>query len=151
MTETTIEAGAPSDSRRSRAMRLAVAAYFGQLRTDWRVSVPSLVLPGLGSILTVYRPPLVVSKVITTFVGEQTDDLTVADFLPYVLLFAGAWFAGEVLWRIGIHFLNRTDSRGVERLYLTGMDDLLAKDLAFFHDNFAGSLTNKVIVYAKSY
>ncbi|HUP85586.1 MAG TPA: ABC transporter ATP-binding protein [Acidimicrobiales bacterium] len=138
-------------ARRSESMRLAVRAYFSQLRIDWRVSIPSLLLPGLGSILTVYLPPLVVSRVITTFAGQRTSDLAVDDFVPYVVLFVAAWLAGEVLWRIGIHFLNRTDSRGVERLYLTGMDELLAKDLAFFHDNFAGSLTKKVIGYAKSY
>ena len=152
MTATT-EAGAPAadPTRRSRAMRLAVGAYFGQLKIDWRVSILAMLLPGLGSILTVYLPPLVVSKVITRLAGEGTADLSVDDFLPAVAMFAAAWLAGEVLWRFGIHFLNRTDSRGVERLYLTGMDELLAKDLAFFHDNFAGSLTKKVIGYAKSY
>ena len=148
MTETT-DVAAPADGRRSRAMRLAVASYFGQLRTDWRVSAPALLLPGLGSILTVYLPPLVVSAVITRLV--KSDGLELGDVLPAVLLFAAAWLSGEVLWRFGIHFLNRADSRGVERLYLTGMDELLAKDLAFFHDNFAGSLTKKVIGYAKSY
>ena len=149
MTATT-DAGAPVDTtRRSRAMRLAVGAYFGQLRLDWRVSLPALLLPGLGSILTVYLPPLVVSDVITRLV--RAEGLSLDDALPAIALFAIAWLSGEVLWRFGINFLNRTDSRGVERLYLTGMDELLAKDLAFFHDNFAGSLTKKVIGYAKSY
>ena len=151
MTATT-ELDAPADTtRRSRAMRRAIGAYFGQLRTDWRVSVPALVLPGLGSILTVYLPPLVVADVITRLVDSELDELSVGDFLPSIALFAVAWLSGEVLWRIGIHFLNRADSRGIERLYLGGMDELLAKDLSFFHDNFAGSLTKKVIGYAKSY
>jgi ATP-binding cassette subfamily B protein len=132
-------------------MRGAVRAYFGQLRIDWRVSVPALLLPGLGSVLTVYLPPLIVAKVLVSFAGRDVARLTVGDFTRPVLLFAAAWLAGEVLWRFGIHYLNRTDAYGVERLYLTGMQSLLAKDLAFFHDNFAGSLTKKVIGYAKSY
>ena len=32
------------------------------------------------------------------------------------------------------------DARGIEHLYVIGMDELFAKDAAFFHDNFAGSL-----------
>src|SRR3954452_2539936 len=92
--------------RRSDAMRRAVRAYFGQLRIDKRVSYPALVLPGLGSILTVYLPPLVVAKVLVTFAGRGTiAELGVADFLPYIGLFALAWLSGEVLWRFGIHFL----------------------------------------------
>ncbi len=138
-------------ARRSAAMRLAVRSYFGQLRIDWRVSVPALLLPGLGTVLTVYLPPLLISRILVAFAGRDGRALEIADFVPYVVLFGAAWLAGEVLWRIGIHFLNRTDSRGVERLYRTGMDSLLAKDLAFFHDNFAGSLTKKVIGQAKSY
>jgi ATP-binding cassette, subfamily B, bacterial len=132
-------------------MRLAVAAYFGQLRLDWRVSIPALLLPGLGSVLTVYLPPLIISRVLVAFAERDLDDLAVGDFTWAIALFGGAWLAGEVLWRFGIHFLNRTDARGVERLYLGGMRSLLGKDLAFFHDNFAGSLTKKVIGYAKSY
>ena len=62
-----------------------------------------------------------------------------------VLLFA------EVLWRIGIHCLNRLDGRGIENLYIIGMDELLAKDAAFFHDNFAGSLTKRVLSFASRF
>ena len=31
------------------------------------------------------------------------------------------------------------------------MDELLAKDLAFFHDNFAGSLTKRALGYARRF
>src|SRR5439155_1617631 len=44
--------------------------------------------------------------------------------------------------------LNRTDGRGIEDLYVLGMDELLAKDAAFFHENFAGSLTKRVHSFA---
>src|SRR5688572_26480848 len=94
----TTELDAPADTtRRSRAMRLAVGAYFGQLRVDWRVAVPALLLPGLGSILTVYLPPLVVADVITRLVDSELDELSIGDFVPSVALFAIAWLSGEVL------------------------------------------------------
>ncbi|HSA53978.1 MAG TPA: ABC transporter ATP-binding protein, partial [Yinghuangia sp.] len=57
----------------------------------------------------------------------------------------------ETLWRIGIHCLIRTEARGIENLYVLGMDELLAKDAVFFHDNFAGSLTKRVLSFASRY
>lgn len=68
--------------------------------------------------------------------------------LPYVIGFAALLLLAEVLWRIGVHCLNRTDGRGIERLCVVGMNELLAKDAAFFHDNFAGSLTKRVLSFA---
>lgn len=132
-------------------MRRARRAYLGQLATDYKVSVPALLLPGIGSVLTMYVPALIVSRVLVTFAERRGESLSLDDFAGYVGLFAGVWLVGEMMWRLAIHFLNRTDARGVERLYLSGMRELLRKDLAFFHDNFAGSLTKKVVGYAKSY
>jgi hypothetical protein len=40
--------------------------------------------------------------------------------------------------------LNRVDALGMEHLYL-GMDELLARDAAFFPDHFAGLLTKRVL------
>jgi ATP-binding cassette subfamily B protein len=71
--------------------------------------------------------------------------------MPYVLGFTGVLLFAEILWRIGIHCLNRLDGFGIENLYVTGMDELLAKDAAFFHDNFAGSLTKRVLSFASRF
>ncbi len=51
----------------------------------------------------------------------------------------------EALWRAGVRCLNHTDGRGIENLYVVGMNELFAKDAAFFRDNFAGSLTKRVL------
>src|ERR1700722_6230510 len=71
--------------------------------------------------------------------------------MPYVVAFAGVLLFAEFLWRIGIHCLNRLDGRGIENLYIIGMNELLAKDAAFFHDNFAGSLTKRVLSFASRF
>ena len=63
----------------------------------------------------------------------------------------GGGLLAEILWRIGIHCLNRLDGRGIENLYVIGLDELLAKDAAFFHDNFAGSLTKRVLSFASRF
>jgi ATP-binding cassette subfamily B protein len=108
-----------------------------------------LLLPGIGSILTFYVPPLIVAKVLVKFSSQSHPDLT--QFIPYLLLFAAVWLAGEVAWRIGLFFMIRSESRGIERLYNQAMVYLFEKDLAFFHNNFAGSLTKKVNGYSRKY
>src|SRR5687767_4595655 len=131
------------------AVSIALRHYMAQLRIErWR-AIPALLLPGLGNILVFYTPPLVIALVVIALGRGEVRG--VRDLLPYVLLFAAAWLTGEGVWRLGIHFLNRVDSYGMQRLYENAMGFLLEKDLAFFHDNFAGSLTKRTIGYARRY
>lgn len=129
--------------------RLALDHYAHQLREDWRDSLPALLLPGVGSILAWFCPPLVIAAALDAF--EDGERLALSQLVPYLLVFAGIWSAGEIVWRFGIHFLNRAATRGASKLYRSAMDALLAKDVAFFHDNFAGSVTKKVTGYGSSY
>src|SRR5205814_9339664 len=73
------------------------------------------------------------------------------ELAPYVLTFAGLWLAGEDLWRTAAFFLARTEIRGLEALYIEAMQELLAKDLSFFHNNYAGSLTKRALGYARRF
>ena len=70
---------------------------------------------------------------------------------PYVLTFAGLWLAGQIVWRIAIALIARVEIRGMEALYIEAMDELLAKDLAFFQNNYAGSLTKRALGYARRF
>ncbi|MFJ5710675.1 ABC transporter ATP-binding protein [Streptomyces sp. NPDC093105] len=130
-------------------VRLALRHYGGELLRLRRVAVPALLLPALGNIGINYLAPLVVAKL----VGRVADGgpTTLDSVLPYALAFAAVLLLGEALWRVGLHCLNRLDARGIEHLYVVGMDELFAKDAAFFHDNFAGSLTKRVISFASRF
>lgn len=132
-------------SARQRAVMLALRFYGGVLRRQWRISLPAMILPALGNTCLFYLTPLMVAALVGRLAEGGESDL--AALLPYVLGFAGLMAAGEALWRVGLHFLNRTNSRGIEWLANTGMDELLAKDAAFFHDNFAGSLTKRILSF----
>ncbi|MEV1201144.1 ABC transporter ATP-binding protein [Microbispora rosea] len=134
--------------RRS-AVLLALRHYCGELRRQWPVAVPALTLPALGNICLFYLAPLAVAGLVGHLSGG--GDGTVGALLPYVLGFGAMLLTGEVLWRVGLHFLNRADARGIERLGVVGMDELLAKDATFFHDNFAGSLTKRVIGFSSRF
>ncbi len=128
---------------------LALRYYGRELARLRRLTVPAMLLPALGNIGISYVAPLVVAKL----VGRIADDtgIAIGSTLPYVLGFAGVLLLAETLWRIGLHCLNRLDAHGIEQLYVIGMDELFAKDAAFFHDNFAGSLTKRVLSFASRF
>src|SRR5688572_25203018 len=126
------------DSRRlNEALRLVLRRYGRQItRRPW-ISVPALVLPGIGDVLIFYAPPLVVARLLGAVARDE--GLTIGMLAPYVLTFTALWFAGEIVWRGAEALIARAEVRGMESLYVEAMEELLAKDLAFFHDNFAGS------------
>ncbi|MEU5595838.1 ABC transporter ATP-binding protein [Streptomyces sp. NPDC020298] len=128
---------------------LALRYYGRELRRLRRLTLPGMLLPALGNTGINYLAPLVVAKL----VGRIADGpgATVGATLPYVLAFAGVLLLAEALWRVGLHCLNRLDALGIEHLYIVGMDELFAKDAAFFHDNFAGSLTKRVLSFASRF
>ncbi|MFB7177328.1 ABC transporter ATP-binding protein [Streptomyces sp. NPDC056257] len=139
---------------------LLALRYYGRelARLKW-LTVPAMLLPALGNIGIDYIAPLVVAKLVARIAeggGKDTGTAAGTGFdigpmLPYVLGFAAVLLLAEGLWRLGLHCLNRLDARGIEQLYVIGMDELFAKDAAFFHDNFAGSLTKRVLSFASRF
>src|SRR3989344_2164305 len=137
-----------NQERNMTAIKMVLRHYFKCMRANWKIILPALLLPGLGSIFVLYVPPLFIAKIL----GQYSSSGIVNDQIwEYVAWLAGAWLFGELLWRIGIYFLIKAEASGVRQLYLKAMDYLLAKDIAFFNNHFAGSLTKKTIGYAKNY
>ena len=135
--------------RLSQALRLVVRRYAAQIRARPAIAIPALLLPAVGDVLTIYAPPLVVARLLGAFARQER--LSPADLAPYVLTFAGLWLAGQIVWRIAIALMIRAEIRGMERLYIEAMEELLAKDLSFFQNNYAGSLTKRALGYARRF
>ncbi|HEX7162884.1 MAG TPA: ABC transporter ATP-binding protein [Trebonia sp.] len=131
---------------RKRAVLLVLRYYGGQMARLRRFAVPGMLLPALGATGINYIAPLVVAALIGRFATRGA--VTVGEAAPYMLGFAGLLLASEVMWRVGLHCMNRLDGHAIEKLYVIGMDELLAKDAAFYHDNFAGSLTKRALSFA---
>ncbi|WP_280356376.1 ABC transporter ATP-binding protein [Nocardia otitidiscaviarum] len=131
---------------RAPAVRLVLRYYFRELARRPRFALPALFAPALGNICQLYIAPLVVAWLIARIAA--TGDASFDTVAPYLLGVAGLLLASELCWRIGIHCLNRADALGIESLYIQAMDRLLAQDAAFFHDNFAGSLTKRSLSFA---
>ncbi|AMW14601.1 ABC transporter ATP-binding protein [Streptomyces qaidamensis] len=108
-----------------------------------------MLLSALGNIGINYVAPLIVAKLVGDIAGNE--DVTAGSTLPYVLAFAGVLLTAEALWRVALHCLTRLEALGIEHLYVIGMDELFAKDATFFHDNFAGSLTKRVLSFASRF
>ncbi|MER5666492.1 ABC transporter ATP-binding protein [Streptomyces mirabilis] len=128
---------------------LALRYYGRELARLRRLTAPAMLLPALGNIGINYIAPLIVAKLVGRIAGDA--GISIGSTLPYVLGFAGVLLLAEMLWRLGLHCLNRLDALGIEQLYVIGMDELFAKDAAFFHDNFAGSLTKRVLSFASRF
>ncbi|MFI5634755.1 ABC transporter ATP-binding protein [Streptomyces sp. NPDC051664] len=138
------------EAPRSKGSVLLALRYYGrELARLPRLTVPAMLLPALGNIGISYIAPLVVAKLVGRIAGDT--GISIGSTLPYVLGFAGVLLFAETLWRIGFHCLNRVAARSIEHLYVIGMDELFAKDAAFFHDNFAGSLTKRVLSFASRF
>jgi ATP-binding cassette subfamily B protein len=135
--------------RFSAALRLVLRRYAAQIRKRPAVAIPALLLPGIGDVIVFYTPPLVVARLLNAFANQE--QLSARELWPYVAAFAGLWLAGEAVWRIAAPFIARAEIRGIEALYLEAMDELSAKDLAFFQNNYAGSLTKRALGYARRF
>ncbi|MFI8263657.1 ABC transporter ATP-binding protein [Streptomyces sp. NPDC085665] len=126
--------------------------YYGRelARLRW-LTAPAMLMPAIGNIGINYIAPLVVAKLVGRIADDSAAGIGLGAALPYVLGFAGVLLLSEGAWRLGLHCLNRVDALGIERLYIVGMEELFAKDAAFFHDNFAGSLTKRVLSFASRF
>jgi ATP-binding cassette subfamily B protein len=136
--------------RNIKAVKLAVKHYWQQMLSDWKLTLPgAFILPAGGSILMTYVPPLIMARLLARLNNGNNIDLSQA--IPYLVLLLITWTAGETIWRLSNHLLIKAEVRGMNSLYGRSMDYLLEKDMSFFHNNFAGSLTKKVIGYGRRY
>jgi ATP-binding cassette subfamily B protein len=136
-------------ARLAGALRIVLRQYGGQLRRRPFLAAGAMLLPAVADVLTHYAPPLVVARLL----GEiaRNEPITTDMLTPYVLTFAALWTSGQVIWRIAIALISRVEIRGMQALYIEAMSELLAKDLAFFQNNYAGSLTKRALGYARRF
>ncbi|HUS30674.1 MAG TPA: ABC transporter ATP-binding protein [Kofleriaceae bacterium] len=116
----------------------------------WRwLSAASLLLPGIGNIFVHYVPPLAIAHLLATLARDKHP--STGELATPVILLAVAWFGGEAIWRFASFLLSRLEYHAMRALYNEAMDELFVKDVGFFHNNFAGSLTKRVLGYARRF
>ncbi|HEX3760637.1 MAG TPA: ABC transporter ATP-binding protein [Kofleriaceae bacterium] len=138
------------EPRRLRAAtRLVIRRYLRRARARPGLATASLVLPGIGNIFVHYVPPLAIAHLLAILAHDSRAG--VGELATPVVLLASAWFGGEAIWRVAGLALSRLECHAISELYVEAMDELFAKHAGFFHDNFAGSLTKRVLGYARRF
>ncbi|MBA3457827.1 MAG: ABC transporter ATP-binding protein, partial [Deltaproteobacteria bacterium] len=136
-------------SRLRAAIRLVVRRYARQVRARPWLATVSLLLPGLGNIFVHYVPPLAIAHLLATLANDS--HASVGELVAPVVVLAAAWLGGEAIWRVGSWLLSRLEYHAISALYVEAMDELFAKDVGFFHNNFSGSLTKRTLGYARRF
>ena len=145
----TIDNPARDRSRLIASLRLVLTRYLAQVRRQPWLATGSILLPAAADILTFYAPPLVIARLLDRFARNEV--LTTAQLTTYVLTFAALWAGGQVCWRVAVALIIRLEVRGLQALYVETMDELLSKDLAFFQNNYAGSLTKRALGFSRRF
>lgn len=133
------------NSKRDDLIHRTAILYFGLMKKYWYYSAPAILASAIGTVLIFYVPPIIVGELI------KTPSATIASSWQYLLWFAGSWMAGEILWRVAIFYNIKLSIVGVKQLYQTAFDDLIRKDIHFFHNRFAGTITKNIMAYGRRF
>lgn len=131
------------------AIRLVLSRYTRQVKASPWLAALSLILPGLGNIFVFYVPPLAIANLLATLARDP--HASTSDLAGPVIFLACAWLGGEAIWRVAGLVISKFEVRGIGALHREAIGDLYQKDAAFFHDNFAGSLTKRALGYARRF
>jgi ATP-binding cassette subfamily B protein len=131
------------------AVRQVLRDYTDQYRAYPGYALMSFLMPAIGTILVFFVPPLIVARLINVFVkqGSISPELV----WPYIAVFGGLWLSGEILWRIGFHFLVKLEAKGFYNLGQLAFRRLSDRDYDFYANNFVGSLTKKAMAFNRSF
>ena len=131
------------------AVRQVLRDYWLRYRAyPWRTTI-AVFVPAVGSILVFFVPPLVVAKLIDIFVSQ--GGISLAATGGYIALLGAFWMLGEIFWRIGLHFLIKIETDGINFLAKLAFRRLVDRDYDFYTNNFVGSLTKKALAFSRSY
>lgn len=127
-------------------VRRTIMAYNKLILESWKQTslIQSSVV--LGTIFIFYIPPLIIAQLIGS---EQTINLS--NGWGYLLIFAISWLAGELLWRFSFFIMAKFEAKAIKKLYDQVLEEIVYKDLAFFSDRFAGSITKNLLAHARRF
>ena len=132
-----------------RAVRQVLRDYGAEYKRHWGYALTSFVLPALGAILVSFVPPLFIARIVNMI--ARGDSVTLSTVGHLIALFALSWLLGEILWRIGIHFLIKLESEGGRHLGKKAFERLARRDYDFYANNFVGSLTKKASSFSRGF
>src|SRR5882724_593721 len=97
-----------------RAVYAVLKAYWQQYKRWPFWTIVAILAPSVGSVFVFYVPPLIIAKLVNIITTGGT--LTIRGVWFQIFLFASLWGIGELLWRIGRHFMIKLDTEGMNSL-----------------------------------
>ncbi len=131
------------------AVRQVLLDYWQQYKNKPIQTIVAFFLPAIGSILIFFVPPLIVARIINMIAANR--DTSLGDVGYYVALLAGLWLLGELFYRIGIHYLIKIETRGMNNLAKSVFERLSQRDYDFYANHFVGSLVKKGMAFSRSF
>jgi len=131
------------------AVSQVISDYWARMRLyPWQTAI-AIFVPAIGSIFVFYIPPLIIAKVVDLF--AKTGQISLSASVGYITIFGASWMFGEILWRIGMHFLIAVEGKGINVLARNSLVKLVSRDYDFYSNNFVGTLAKKSFSYAKNF
>lgn len=106
-----------------------------------KYTLTSWALAPFARIGTDYITPLIVAHIINEVSGP--DKPALRSLIWWVVAFFIVPILSEVIWRIVIHCLNRSDAKGMEYIANRTFSELMNRSHDFYSNNFAGGLVAK--------
>lgn len=95
---------------------------------------------GIGTLLVLFVPSLFVSGVLDKITDSS---VTLHALTKPVLYITISMFVGEILWRIGIYYLNKMESTQMQTIAERTFKDFISRPMSFHNNHFAGSLVTR--------
>lgn len=127
-------------------IRRTAQNYNKEIIKGWKQTAPILLSVVIGTILIFYIPPLIIARLIAADTPINLENGWI-----YLVLFGASWLGGELLWRLAFYIMAKFESNVLKQLYDSALRELIHKDMSFFNDRFAGSITKNVLAYARRF
>jgi ATP-binding cassette, subfamily B, bacterial len=131
------------------AVRQVLRDYWNQYKQHPWLTAIGWLFPAIGTILVFFVPPLILARIVNLFAAQE--HVTISMISRYLLLLAGLWLLGEILWRIGTHALIRVQISGIRSLNRKAFQRLSDKEYGFYANNFVGALTKRAMSYVSGF
>lgn len=132
-----------------KAVRQVFTDYIAEYKAHPFWATVMFFAPAIGTILVFFVPTLIVAQLLNIF--SATGTISLNGTWPWIVAFGVLWMLGELLWRLGFHYLMKLESRGIYHLNHIAFERLSERDYDFYASNFVGSLTKKALAFSRSF
>ena len=139
----------PSHNAPTSAIKATLKIYLRHMLKNYRYTLPVAILASLGSILVFYTPALVVADIVSK--ASDQNVLNISNAWHYAVVFGLAWITGEMLFRACFWFIQRYEAKALHDFYQLAAVTLFEKDLSFFNNRFAGTITKNAVGFTRRF